>query len=400
MNFNFKQQFDEFCNENSLVKLQKTTHDIDRNALLSWKENMIKTMNFRFNNDLDDETTYNTIMEWIKRFSVQLTSISIATFETTLNSVVYDIQNFVKEQQQQPVVLYLDSKDIRKSNVWISILAWNEIKKTITHVCDLNGILQLFDKHTIMQIILFDDAAYTGSQISSKLKLLQKKFERATFCIGIPYISREARILIEENRGVFFPASSISFSPLYNVTFDYDAKKSPELALLQLSGPSAEFWSEYFGYKKRQRIRNAHAIFFNHKLGDYLSSYPQIIVWAPVPPVNSNDIEMATLSTRALITNCCNFIKYDSNVANAEQLSKNDAACPVPIYKTFLFKFRGHEIIENNLFRLFMETCTTCKRISNKIYACSGKGCAALYCSTACADEHWYFKGHYKKCFV
>lgn len=396
LRMNFKQQFDEFCAENEQCKIQPTDHQLDRNALLAWKEQMLSVMKIRKANELDDDVTFATITTFVERFSRVVCSVPVSLFETTLRDILEDVKREIK--RKEPVVLFLDPKDVRKSNFWIAILAWNTLKDIVTHVCDFASINKLFEPNSSIQILVLDDASYTGSQIVSKLNVF-KNFRNAKMFVAIPFVSFEASTLIQDtmkNRKFFISKKAIMFKPLYDVAFDYTT--GSELGLLRLSGPSEAYWGQYFGYKKRQRIRNAHVIFFNHKLGDSLSSYPQIILHAPIPPPDSNDIELTTFAT-GLVTNCNQQQPPPETIETL--LAETNAACPVPIYKTFPFTFRKHPV-QGNVFELFVGTCILCRRISDAVvYACTGSKCkqqGAMYCSEACADAHWYAGKHYRVC--
>lgn len=401
---NFRLQWDEFCKENASVVMQKENHGLNRNVLYAWKDRMLNVMKER--KDLDDKKTKGNVIEWIHRFTKQLTSISTDEFMQRLERICHEIIDMIPKGAL--VVLELDEEELRKSGFWVSVISWKILQSKVTHVfrdrLETDVFIESNPEKDIFLIVM-DDASYSGDQYAeSMMAEMRPSIDEAVFCVAAPYISRAARIQIQDKyeaigkrENLYFPRFSHIFYELYQPAFDEDEDDDNEDSLRELSGPSQKLWRYYFNALD---IPNRHVLFFNHKLPDQISTYTSIIQYAPVVSSTSNDIQDITFfGNGGLLENCPHSLNDERDLDKRLVLKDLNSRCPKPIYKTFPYKYHGHLVENHQLFELFVRTCISCNsRCQSKIFVCGGIGCSYTpYCSDKCAEKHWIQK-HHKQC--
>lgn len=394
---NLKGRFGLFCAQNAASLWEHTNSMPDRppdtNVLSRWKNDMRSRLAIRMEAGLDDLMTQALLLKWIDAF--QVTYIDKTSFFSTMDSVVEEYLELV--QQEKPTrVIFVTESVLSKGSVWLSVLYWSRIEATITDVMTFEDTRKYMETATDRTwTIMLDDAAYSGSSYGDNIIMFNDKpyrnYERHV--VIIPYMTRKARKEIQSASG--------GRIYLRNTAHFLQSSKMMPLVLQQgdhfeLSGPSQQFWNRFFGGETGLGFENKPSVYFAHKLADNVSTYTTVIVFAPLPPVDSNAIEECTIGT-GLIPMCMENSKEYARIFSAKRIPvmlKDPSRvfpCPIPPYKTY--KYNGTDGFPDEGFLEFM-------RANRPI--CQGCTSRARYVCGACKSTAFCGKGchvkHEKKC--
>ena len=200
--------------------------------------------------------------------------ISYKTFKFILNNNFKEFLHYCKKNQIKSITIYLDTIDFKnitaKSNFWVAQHFYQYIKNKdidfkINIFYDYNDIEYLDDNELIL---ILDDCAYSGSQLSSLLRTkFDNKFKSFHIYLIIAFISEIAIDSIKasaSNNKLILSKNNIIIRPI----------------------------SSYLDYMEKLLFKNymdTYSIYFDHKLADEVSTITSI--YSGIVIKNVNDLQ-------------------------------------------------------------------------------------------------------------
>lgn len=305
--------------------------------------------------------------------------VSYEEFTRQLRTICTSFRNTYQDQKGSAAFVLILPGHLRKSNLWVSLLAFEWLRDMITDVffnvtelynASINYRTHLY-RRTI-HCIVCDDCVYTGQQItefasfdSGLISLPNKEPEppetdikwntwydnnahasaeyiknipTETFSVNliVPYVSVLAKLRLGLIKHIRIPIHCQvfpSFSQLVNTD------KIPGVILNEFK-------------RTFQWHPEISAIYFDHKIADALSTFNKVYLFAP--------LFNCAVSTRAIsfIDNCANTTPEDMDIykflPNAQD--SYGEQCPPTYYKKIKYTLQGKNIADMPLRTLFAST--------------------------------------------
>lgn len=381
---NFKDKFDAFY-FNNVDSVRNYTmsippHPIDREMLYQWRINMKYGVSHR----IKYGSTQNALNTFVDEFYYSIRHVPIAEFLERLEKMTLDMDAFLRERNFTHVCLVI-LDNFKKSNLWVTMLAYRYIMHHVTHVVflddtsdDANLAFTAEELGENCVAIMFDDAAYSGQQYVDYLRrIIQALPNNVTCCVGIPYISEEAKELIKQSNlsALWFSNASESFHQLRE--FDAFTVHPVDFTLVD----------EYFN--NVGIIPNKHVLYFDHKLADHVSIYHAIMAFGIY--IDAKD----GFGTLPLIKNCEEVWKpFVKENTLSDILATSDIPyCPSPPYKSFAYTFTRKQApfaeFSTHLHRILMlknQMCFGCVQMAAQ-YQEENQG--KFFCGPKCQKKHY-----------
>lgn len=131
--------------------------------------------------------SFPELLDIVKLMVKHLNYISFERFFSSLEAV---IQHFVKEIQGRPYLLWIPSKE-GGSDRWVASLAleYGKLPWPMA-ICDSSQINDFLQQHPeVHDVLLLDDASYSGSHLSTELHHLKNNTQQVCIFIGIPFLT-------------------------------------------------------------------------------------------------------------------------------------------------------------------------------------------------------------------
>jgi hypothetical protein len=231
--------------------------------------------------------------------------ISYKDFKFILNDNFKEFIDYCYINNIKSIALFLgqkkiNKKSIYKSNFWIAQHFYQYIKNIkidFNIIYDKNDVMNLTENHTV---VVFDDCAYTGFQLSNEINASfnSSRFKNFNIYVIIPFISEIAINRIKQSSGtkkIIFSKKNIIIKPLSNYLNQTQIDK--------------------FDIMAGTTITKNYPIYFDHKLADIVSTFTDIY---------SGYIDDNTIIP--VITNC----EHANNPSDYDALHPK---CPLPSYK-------------------------------------------------------------------
>ncbi len=320
-------RFDEFYEENKakIMMADSQTYPINQAALREWRGLMIKSGRM--------------LSDFALVMTGTLRHVSFWEFYETLIRAAYEV--FAHSiSLGMPIVLVVGDA-VLKSNLWTALLVWPILAENVDEVQADIGV-----RRNVLYVIV-DDASYSGDQLIYGLNVsgIDERVTHLAVLLGA--ISETARrLLLDRYSSAIIPNATIRFDTIFaNATkilgvwekdpFEYDWNSQPE----------KHEWLQATGYN--------HAIYFDHKLADNVSTVTKLIAVAPHFDERSN-----VLTFRPLIRGCTldTYKIGGMRIADLDRfvhVNKFDEAggtCPPTFYKTIHYTFRGAKVTRTKTF--------------------------------------------------
>lgn len=243
------------------------------------------------------------------------------TLHISYKEFLQEVENIVKQiitkvPVDRPVFVFVDSNFsayFYKSNYWMFMLIKNAIKTKYGRSIKL--ITTLDDKRVIDNdmVLLMDDCIYSGIQMSDTIeKMKNTQLKKVQLLLAVPYISNAGLSIIDKkyNQNVqikdictfLLPKKYNNIKPLGEYLIEHERKqllqtrtgRSETRQKLELQAETqairkAENLANYYHHLNAQVIMKAYPVYFDHKVGQYMSSFPAVYAGI-VPNDNNRDI--------------------------------------------------------------------------------------------------------------
>jgi hypothetical protein len=266
------------------------------------------------------------------------THISFEKFIAYINSNLAEVVKFAAKNR--PLFAYIDITNdeyINKSNYWIYLyvkqLAKKKYNKDVEFVKSINDkIIQDEDV-----ILLIDDCAYSGSQIAETISVMKNTYKkRVHIVLFVSFLSNYAVNIIKMTKSKNTSIANCSFTlPKYV----YIVKPLGDYMTAHEFVPILKYYLSFymrFDAEKQLRILTEAAIqdmqkypiYFDHKLADFVSSFP--LFYSGFVP---NDANVNIINSKNDLQK--QYIMYPL-ISNCEYIKNPEydiSTCPPPPYK-------------------------------------------------------------------
>ena len=359
--------FLDFYDENRDVILmpESGSHPINRAGFTLWKEHLSSLHNIS-RNKRSEITTY------LKFADVLENSLRYITFSEYLSVIKRIAPEIMKVINENDLVFFVVEGGLNKSNTWVALLFIRELLEIgltvftdkviccgIKRVPTINKIVTDNPEKT-SALIYFDDMAYTGSQIVANegLERIRCKqcpdadYLKVKYYLAIAYLTSTAKAKLikaqpEGVNAIFFENTVILPSFMEQVLTYYHDEPATIRKLSLLCDAKFENRTRkarevnrntYINIKRGHNVfgcvfgQGQTAVYFDHKLGDYISVmrnllsrglYPENISRSAVVGLYKEKRAVNGLFSESLIKGC----------------TKDD--CFEPYYKTIKYSFYG-----------------------------------------------------------
>ncbi len=377
-------------------------HPINQGALDAWHYTMIQRLG----------PNWPAASDFVQRFRAGLRSISMGEFRERFTAVLRDVLLYVKRENPDDVVLTFMDVGMKKSGLWLAMLAWDVIGFAVTRVMDVLDIPAFTTKYSdrAVLVVYLDDCAYSGLQAYTHFikQFDDEASKNVVFGMAIPYMTWDARTRLTESpqsRGKrFWFSTHTEVLPLL-----YGRSGSETGARILLSGDTATtphvlFWSYIVGdmdIAKDARgrtvylIPNHAAVYFDHKLADTFSTYTDLISLGTTVPA-AGDYNVDTIELNTGFIKGCEQKSYGTHAVGIDHMSAGDVQqCPNPLYKTIEYMWNSAPpeaddteggvlfYLKTNSEVPWLHICRTCCSYDVK-WKLEGVG---LFCSKQCASH-------------
>ena len=404
------QKMSIFYNENKeKINALNNEHEINQENLQDWINDIVnyvtkkktKKIVTKKETTLVGKTKHKIKVTWLDfalAFRKNLQYVSFTTFKEKLRTISTEISNNLigmsldQKNKKKIMVIMVIVRHFKKSNLWVSLLMWPTLKSYVTHIVSTPGEAlylmeteQYFDK---VVIIHPDDCIYSGSQFDESFQgfasNLQAQSKEFVYYAATPYISHIALDGILEkyitNKTLTILKSSQRINSLYE---DIKEEKGEGFVnvLFSLVGVESNTIEKYlFQWEKK-----SHAIYFEHKLADKVSTFNKLLALGPLRDIRKNEIIL-----RPFISTCT-VDKYSVEHESFEEMFDSlqtkfiddfEKVCPTPFYKTIEYTYGRENLI-------FIENEDIVSVLSKKKVIVSEKIQSSINCRV-CGDEAKY----------
>lgn len=195
----------------------------------------------------------------------QTTYISFEAFETELKRSVASLNDKLRENPTQPFIVVVKEK---KSNGWVAALAMRHLERLPDQIVDMEE--KNLNQLAGARVVFFDDALYSGSQLSGYIRSFTKTHADVQFTCQVvaPFITTFAEgqllSLAKDNHIHLEIAEHAHMASINEKLQDH------QNILLDTSKMYFTNWDGSVLYNTFH--------YFSHKIADNLSSVPQVYV--------------------------------------------------------------------------------------------------------------------------
>lgn len=304
-------------------------------------------------------------------------------FYTFLLSVQEIAQNYVLGMQDDNRIrVLIIPGSLSKSNTWVSLLAYPVIKAHITHISDdITGVYlatldkssELYNKH--IDFIVFDDCAYTGSQLYESLKFDPFRINDKEHTIYEPEHTSIAWLewrkqTLRNSEAFISKITSVKIHVLVPFmstnAHNFITTKIPHVVVSPISVIVQMFSTRVDISKIKPAIlaefsvnfqyhQDINAIYFDHKVADGVSTFNKIYMLAPVFNCVAD-----SMPSYKFIDNChevadSNYMSQPADRRAAPDIynyimdvekkyGRSNKVCPRTFYKQIEFRHAGKKI--------------------------------------------------------
>ncbi len=240
------------------------------------------------NVDLFIKTSDTSVEDALKKFIKSTIHISYENFMRLFNkNLKYFINNYISSNNR-PLFIYIDTSGkndyTHKSNYWLYMYVKNFINKFHENIkIEFIDTLKIDNIQDGDNIMLIDDCIYSGGQMSSTIRGMKSIHKNLNILLLVSFISEKGLSKIKES---FYRSTQSN-----NLILAHD---------IQYIYPITNFLSnqEIDNLFSFYNISNAsehprYAVYFDHKLADNESSYPEI--YSGIVPNNKNKMLLKEL---------------------------------------------------------------------------------------------------------
>jgi hypothetical protein len=295
----------------------------------------------------------------VRKFIKSTTHISFETFIAYINHNLVDVIQQI--QEDRPIFVYINnsSPDYReRSYIWLSLyineLAKEKYDKTV-------HILTHLDKRNLKDddiVLLVDDCIYSGMQMSSTITSINNpRQKRLHFILFVPFLSYDGCDNVIEsfdmNPELNDCTISLSDHVFYIAPLSHYMSEDEYMSILR-------YYHDYEGKPFRlstdaEDNLKKFPIYFDHKVADYVSSFPEIYgglvpnehnlqnikeIDALIKEGRQNLGKPKTEEWKQHMTMLQNNFQIHPLITHCEHLAIPEfkkSSCPVPPYKKQLF---------------------------------------------------------------
>jgi hypothetical protein len=281
----------------------------------------------------------------LQKFFLSITYISHQKFKQILKNKITEIINIRKNtSNSRPIFVYIDTNRYEnyrnKSNYWI----YTYLKYFLENKNISVKLIFTLDSNKIQDndiILLLDDCIYSGEQMSNAIFAMRNKtMKRLNIVLFVPFMSARGKKTVE-----------------------YAAQRNRQLQTCQFIisqfteiQPLSRFLSEMEGnalfkyYNRNSTELQKYNIYFDHKVGDYMSSFPQIFSGL-VPNAHNANLEQnlkyilyqySGSDMNMIADNIKKQFQLFPLLQNCEYIQEPDfhtSSCPYPPYKEDYHQF-------------------------------------------------------------
>ena len=281
----------------------------------------------------------------LQKFFDSITYISHQKFKQSLKNKLTEIINIRnKTSNSRPIFVYIDTNRYEnyrnKSNYWI----YTYLKYFLENRKILVELVFTLDSPNIQDndiILLLDDCIYSGEQMSEAIFAMNNKtMKRLIIVLFVPFMSAKGKKAVENaaqsNRQLqtcqFIISQFTELQPLSRV----------------LSEQEGDALFKY--YHRNSAELQKYNIYFDHKVGDYMSSFPQIFSGL-VPNVYNANLQQTLrqilyeyfgADKNMILENIKKQFQLFPLLQNCEYIQEPDfqtSSCPYPPYKEDYHQF-------------------------------------------------------------
>jgi hypothetical protein len=277
---------------------------------------------------------WREVMRWRKHLFHHDSEFLGRVFLLALQHVPYSqfYDSLVKgalEIDEARVILVINGA-MTKSSTWVALLVWPFINDKVVDIIRPEQMTtNIPDNHVYVYV---DDAVYSGKQFE---EAIPKDFEGTIYLLAsaisksYPTEKRLFQDMRERGVEVDIPTNSIRFLDIYQYAYDLDPGY-------------AKPWEERMqdNYDKFQFNHTKHAIYFDHKLADAVSTMQKLLA------LGVDDID-EEYHFHPLITNCkpADYRFHDKRIVKSHEKVNDfdpDGVCPTAFYKNIDYTWKGH----------------------------------------------------------
>lgn len=314
------------------------TYPINQEALEKWKSAM----------HAYDGPDADCLHLFVDVFATNLRHVSFTEFYDRLKALVEMVK---VEMMDKTHVIFSIYPHINKSNTWMTILLWDLIEPYANELniqldIDHDGKFNGRGKKAL--ILMLDDGVYSGEQIGA-LAYRRYAFDQTVRWIFCPFMSVNGKKYLETRR-IHVPtdANMVPISDIYDVAIEknnmMDCKTflstSPWQALFQAdAAPVSTFKVD------AAIVSRPIAIYFDHKMPDYISVTNKLISVAPTP--HKLEGKWVWGGGIPLVKGCTWASNFYDPCKPIERYSIEliQHPCPVGHYKLLEYTFRANPIL-------------------------------------------------------
>jgi hypothetical protein len=276
--------------------------------------------------------------EDVKTFGLSFLSVfrhvSFTEFYENVVRGSFEVLDFALKKKRKLVLVI--PGEAQKSNTWIALLVWNFISKDVVDIVEKIPFTEI--RKDVLYVVV-DDASYSGLQLSFEFE--DRSFgEDHTVFLLVGAISKIAEERLKEvYKDLVISTNALRFDSFYN-----SVQGAGRSAILDLTFEQPKLLKNVFQYWEK-----IHAIYFDHKLADGISTLQKLIaVGIDV------DGDLTNPTFRSFISGCTVEDYTYQNEKVVDLLEKNPhqmltdfddvGTCPRAFYKTVEYMFNGKKI--------------------------------------------------------
>ena len=272
--------------------------------------------------------------------------VSFNEFNNKINELSVNYVNYInKNKKKYDYIVFTSYSDhgsttIDKSDFWVLLLSIYCINKhkfesNIIYIpnIDTDIVNKLLSKFNIL-ITIFDDMAYSGTQLNHRLFKINnsiiKNIDIEYICdiyLFVPYISTTALNKFEEQQNIknniIISKSTEIIESLVDQFKEWYGNKENYMDILKIGCPK-----DYESKIKKTFNCNSNyiqiPIYFEHKIADFMSTFNTILLFGTYPVINDDDC-----NPQSLINDCdeniSSILPYNKdNIINCDNMNDND----------------------------------------------------------------------------
>lgn len=229
---------------------------------------MIKPLNYKINKVNKELFLYHTASDARDSMKKLLDNIIHISYDTFIQQIKNNLDEVIPlKLEDRPIFVYIDDNDINKSTFWVymHIEQFLNEKKIKTKI--IYNLKEVLDDDIVL---LVDDCIYSGNQMTLKINnlLTDKESKLFKLFLFVPYMSLEGKLQI---------LLKFKFNMNYNFKFKFFITKYIEILPLKnyLTFEEAKNIFKYYNISYND-VLGKYLIYFDHKVADDISTFPQI----------------------------------------------------------------------------------------------------------------------------